>query len=91
MAKQRVGEGESSSSLAKKSGFFWRTVWKHAENAQLKALRKDPNVLFADDEIFIPELQVKEVSKSTDQVHQFKRKGETRDPARPTVPSVLGF
>ncbi len=23
MAKQRVGEGESTSSIAKKSGFFW--------------------------------------------------------------------
>ena len=76
MAKQRVGEGDSTSSLAKKNGFFWRTIWEHPQNAQLKSLRKDPNVLFADDEIFIPELQLKEVSKSTDQMHQFKRKGE---------------
>ena len=76
MAKQRVGEGESTSSLAKKNGFFWRTIWEHPENAQLKSQRKDPNVLFTNDEIFIPELQLKEVSKATDQMHQFKRKGE---------------
>ena len=76
MPKQPVGEGESTSSLAKKNGFFWKTIWEHGENAELKAKRKDPNVLFADDEIFIPEKQSKEVSKATDQMHKFKRKGE---------------
>jgi hypothetical protein len=76
MPKQPVGEGESTSSLAKKNGFFWKTIWDHGENAQLKSLRKDPNVLFADDEIFIPEKQPKDASKSTDQTHKFKRKGE---------------
>jgi hypothetical protein len=76
MSKQPVGEGESTSSLAKKNGFFWRTIWEHGENAELKAKRKDPNVLFADDEIFIPDKQLKEVSKGTEQKHKFKRKGE---------------
>ena len=76
MPKQRVGEGESTSSLAKKNGFFWRTIWEHGANAELKSLRKDPNVLFADDEIFIPEKQFKDLSKPTDQMHKFKRKGE---------------
>jgi hypothetical protein len=76
MPRQKVGEGESTSSLAKKKGFFWRTIWEHGENASLKALRKDPNVLFADDDIFIPELDPKEVPKPTEQRHKFKRKGE---------------
>ena len=76
MPKQRVGEGESTSSLAQKNGFFWRTIWEHGANAELKSLRKDPNVLFADDEIFIPEKQFKDLSKPTDQMHKFKRKGE---------------
>lgn len=76
MAKQPVGEGESCSSLAKKTGHFWKTIWEHPENAELKQLRKDPNVLFADDPIFIPEVEPKPFSKSTDQTHKFKRKGE---------------
>lgn len=76
MPKQPVGEGESTSSLAKQNGFFWRTIWDHPENAALKAKRKDPNVLFAEDEIFIPERELKEVSKGTDASHKFKRKGE---------------
>jgi len=76
MPKQPVGEGESTSSLAKKNGFFWRTIWEHGENAELKAKRKDPNVLFAEDEIFIPERELKSVDKPTDAKHKFKRKGE---------------
>jgi hypothetical protein len=76
MPKQKVGAGETTMSLAKKNGFFWRTIWDHPENAQLKAKRKDPNVLFEDDEIFIPERQTKEVSKGTEQEHVFKLKGE---------------
>lgn len=63
-------------SLAKKKGFFWRTIWDHAENAELKAKRKDPSLLFETDEIFIPEKRLKEVSKSTDSEHSFKRKGD---------------
>jgi Putative peptidoglycan binding domain len=76
MPKQPVGEGESTSSLAKKNGFFWKTIWDHGENAELKAKRKDPNVLFAEDEIFIPEKELKDIGKPTDQTHKFKRKGE---------------
>lgn len=76
MPKQPVGEGESTSSLAKKNGFFWRTIWEHPENAELKSKRKDPNVLFAEDEIFIPELELKLVDRPTEQTHKFKRKGE---------------
>ena len=76
MPKQKVGTGETTSSLAKKNGFFWRTIWDHPENAALKAKRKDPNVLFADDDIFIPEKQTKEVSKGCEQEHVFTLKGE---------------
>src|SRR5918912_2313554 len=76
MGKQQVGAGESTSSLAKKTGHFWSYLWNHPENSQLKQLRKDPNVLFAEDEIFIPEVEPKEFPKPTDQKHRFKRKGE---------------
>ena len=77
MPKQPVGDGEGTSSLAKKNGFFWKTIWDHPENAALKAKRKDPNVLYAEDEIFIPDLVPSEFpGKSTEQRHKFKRKGE---------------
>ena len=34
MPKRLVGEGESTSSLAKKKGFYWKTIWEHGENAE---------------------------------------------------------
>jgi hypothetical protein len=76
MPKQKVGSGESTSSLAKKNGFNWKTIWEHGENTGLRGKRDDPNVLHEEDEIFIPEKQLKEVSKGTESKHTFKRKGE---------------
>jgi Putative peptidoglycan binding domain len=76
MGKQKVGSGETAISLAKKNGFFWQTVWNHGENAELKSKRKDPTLLFEDDEIFIPEKRIKEVTKSNESEHSFKLKGD---------------
>ena len=74
MPKQKVGANESTSSLAKKLGFYWKTIWD--QNPELQQKRKDPNVLAADDEIFIPVLEKKKVSVSTEAEHLFVRKGE---------------
>jgi len=76
MPKRKVGTGETTSSLAKKKGFFWKTIWEHGENAELRAKRDDPNVLFEKDDIFIPERVPKKVSKGTEAEHVFRRKGE---------------
>lgn len=75
MPKQKVGAGETTMSIAKKNGFFWETIWNHPENAALKAKRKDPNVLHADDDIFVPEKKEKTVSKASEAEHVFKLKG----------------
>ncbi len=75
MSKRKVGTGETAISLASKAGFFWQTVWDHPENSALKELRKDPTLLHKDDEIFIPEIETKEVSKGTEAEHVFKLKG----------------
>jgi len=74
MPKMKVGPNESTSSLALKYGFYWKTIWD--KNPELQQKRKDPNVLSADDEIFIPQLVQKKVSKGTEAEHKFVRKGE---------------
>lgn len=77
MPKRKVGAGETTSSLALKNGFFWKTIWEHGENAELRNFRPDPNVLLETDEIFIPERVEKTgVMKGTESEHVFKRKGE---------------
>jgi hypothetical protein len=76
MPKRKVGPDQTTSSLALEMGFFWKDIWEHGENAALKQKRKDPNVLFAEDEIFIPEKVKKTASKGAESEHVFKRKGE---------------
>jgi hypothetical protein len=76
MPKHTVGQGESIPSIAAGNGFFSDTIWNHPENAKLKDLRKDMNVLLAGDEVFIPEKELREESGATEQKHRFKRKGE---------------
>ena len=68
--------GDSIPSIAKKNGFFWETVWNHPKNGGLKAKRKDPNILFPGDEVFVPDLVIKQESRGTNAKHKFKLKGE---------------
>src|SRR5678816_4352786 len=80
MPEHVVSQGECLNSIAAEYGFVWKTIWNHADNADLKELRKDPNVLLPDDVLVIPDKKVKEESCATEKSHKFKRKG---------VPAVL--
>lgn len=75
-----VSQGECLASIAAAYGLSWKTVWNHAQNRQLKAARRDPNVLLPGDRVYIPEKQAREQPAATDRRHRFVRKG---------VPSVL--
>ncbi len=71
----RVEPGDSMPSIAKQTGFFWESLWNHSNNSDLKSKRKNPNVLFAGDRVFIPDLDPFKGSKPTDAQHKFHRKG----------------
>lgn len=71
-----IGSDDSILSIAKANGFWWSTVWNHPKNAQLKALRKTPEVLQAGDEVYVPKAEPKKVSKPNEARHKFKLKGE---------------
>ncbi len=74
-----IGTGDSIPSLARSHGFFWETLWNHAENAALKEKRSDPNLLAAGDRVFIPERTTKWEPAGTEERHRFKLLG---DPVR---------
>lgn len=63
------------SSIAFDHGFFWETLWNHPDNADLKRLRKNPNILLAGDVVVIPDLRPRHEAAATEQRHRFRRKG----------------
>lgn len=77
-----AAENDCISSIAEANGFWWKTVWADPENADLRQLRKDPNVLLAGDQVVIPEKKQKFVAAPTEARHKFKRLG---------VPAVIRF
>jgi len=72
---QVVQPGDSIPSIAHDSGHFWETLWNHGDNAELKAKRKNPNILAPGDEVTVPPIRVKDFDGATDTRHSFKRKG----------------
>jgi N-acetylmuramoyl-L-alanine amidase len=72
MAIHTVQQGECISSIAHHYGFTdWRTIWNHANNADLRRRRPNPNILRAGDRIFIPDHQQRDVGRSTGSLHAF--------------------
>lgn len=67
--------GDCIGSIAEAHGLFWKTVWEHPENDELRRLRKDPNVIRAGDRVFVPDKRLKEESAASDATHRFRRKG----------------
>jgi N-acetylmuramoyl-L-alanine amidase len=73
-----VSQGEHVCGIAANYGFSdYKTIWNHPNNADLKKLRQNPNVLYPGDSLFIPDREIKEYPRATDQSHKFKRKGTT--------------
>ena len=75
MPYHEVKQGESLALIADVHGFFWDTLWNHPNNAALRQLRENPNVLMARDRVFIPEPKPKEETGETGKVHTFRLKG----------------
>lgn len=74
MQNHIVESGECISSIALAEGFFWETLWNHPQNADLKHQRKDPNILFPGDSVFIPDLQLKQEIRSTETHNRFVKR-----------------
>lgn len=70
-----VEDGDTLVSIAERTGHYWLTLWDHPDNAELKEVRRKPNVLLPGDRVTIPLLQQRVETCSTGRVHRFRRKG----------------
>ena len=68
-----VKQGDCFASIAQKFGFpNYRKIYDHPENASLKQIRPNPNLLAPGDVVYIPDLQSKDYSRATEKRHSFK-------------------
>ncbi len=73
--RHTIEEGQSTESVAYDYGMFWETVWDHPENADLRSLRRDPNILAEGDTLYVPDKRPKSTVGATGLRHRFRRKG----------------
>jgi N-acetylmuramoyl-L-alanine amidase len=67
-----VQQGECLSSIAADNGFSdWHTIYDDAANADLRAKRPEPNVLYPGDQLFIPDRDPIQKDCVTDALHTF--------------------
>jgi hypothetical protein len=76
MPEHEVEQGDCLSSLASQNGLYWESVWALPQNLALRTKRKNPNILFPGDTVFVPEKELRYEDRRVDQRHQFVMKGE---------------
>lgn len=75
MTVHEVTQGEYLASIARQYGFSdWHQIYDHAENADFRKRRPNPNLLRPGDRVHIPEKQAGQVAAATGSLHQFEVK-----------------
>lgn len=70
-----VRAGDCIASIAFENGYSPATLWDAEENADLRELRQDPNVLLPGDQVVLPPKEERTVTRPTGKRHTFVRRG----------------
>jgi Putative peptidoglycan binding domain len=68
----RVQRGDCLSSIAEQWGFSdYNTIYRDSGNDAFRQKRPNPNIIYPEDVLFIPDRRSKELARPTDQLHRF--------------------
>jgi hypothetical protein len=68
-----VKQGEHICRIAAQYGFTnYRALWNHPKNSELVNKRKNPDVLYPGDQVFIPDKRDKTETVPTEKIHNFR-------------------
>ena len=71
-----VRQGEHLAQIAEKYGYHdYKAIWDHPNNARLKKLRENPNVLLPGDVVHVPDKRQKQEQVATGQLRRVKLHG----------------
>jgi N-acetylmuramoyl-L-alanine amidase len=68
----RVAEDECLESIAAAHGLTVEYIWNHPANAELRRVRRDPNILLAGDRLTLPERRQRDETLATGRLHTVK-------------------
>ena len=71
-----VKQGDCLSTIAHKFGMSWQAVWSDPSNADLRALRKNPNILFPGDIVNVPDKTEKQLPATPNTWQRYVLTGE---------------
>jgi hypothetical protein len=74
MPIENIKCGDCIDQIAVDHGLLPETIWDHPDNSELKSLRKDRNILYAGDVLFIPDKALKVETVAAGSKYKFKRK-----------------
>ena len=74
MPTVKIKRGDCIDQIAEQQGLLPNTIWDHPNNQALKNLRKNKNILYPGDKLFIPDKVIKSATVAGGAKHKFKRK-----------------
>jgi len=72
MPNYSVQQGDTLAKIAERASLAsWKRIYDHANNAEFRQNRPDPNLIYPGDVVYVPDREDRDESSSTDANHQF--------------------